>query len=624
MRYVWLILSLGGWMLAGLSPFPAAAQECPSLVWADEFDGAALDTSKWSHQVGDGCSIGLCGWGNNELEWYQPENATVSEGTLRITARREEVGSRSYTSSRIRTIGKGDWRFGRFEARLRLPQGRGIWPAFWMMPTDEVYGGWPQSGEIDIMENIGHERTTVHGTVHFGDPWPNNRSLGASFTLNPSEGAFADTFHTFAVEREPGVLRWFVDDVLYQTLTPDDLAPHPWPFDERFHFILNLAVGGNWPGDPDEHTVFPQTLEADYVRVYDGPIPYLSGARSVAHRAIAVGYTAGGLPEGTAVTWAVPPGATIREGQGTAAITVDWGEAGGDVTATFTTDCHGTQTLRLNVAVAPPFSRAFSFLNFDEPARIMLDGRVTGALTEVDNPDPSGVNPSARSGRYVRNAGQQYDVLFYDVDLEDAADYVAGTKLFYLDVLTDAPVGTEILLQLENGAQATATNYPTGRHSRYRAVTTVQNQWERLAFTFLDQPDPNTPHERLDDFVLLFAPDTFTGDTFYFDNFDSYAAGTGTARDPSPAVPSSFSLEPNYPNPFNPSTHITYTLPEAATVRLAVYDVLGKEIAVLVDTLEAPGVHTVVFDAGDLPSGLYVYRLDAGDFSASRVMTLLR
>src|SRR5690606_24045968 len=131
-------------------------------------------------------------------------------------------------------------------------------------------------------------------------------------------------------------------------------------------------------------------------------------------------------------------------------------------------------------------------------------------------------------------------------------------------------------------------------------------------------------HERLDDFVLLFAPDTFTGDTFYFDNFDSYAAGTGTARDPSPAVPSSFSLEPNYPNPFNPSTHITYTLPEAATVRLAVYDVLGKEIAVLVDTLEAPGVHTVVFDAGDLPSGLYVYRLDAGDFSASRVMTLLR
>lgn len=259
-----LTLLLVAVLLPGvLGPIDARAQECPVVVWSDEFDGTSLDSDKWTPQIGDGCP-GLCGWGNNELQYYRAENATVSDGTLKITARDEAFGGRQYTSARIRTLGKGEWTFGRFEARIKLPYGQGIWPAFWMMPTDEVYGGWPMSGEIDIMEMVGHQPDVIHGTIHFGDAWPNNRHTGASWRL--PEGTYSDDFHVFAVEREPGLIRWYVDDVLYGFRNASHTAPHEWPFDERFHFILNVAVGGNWPGNPDATTQFPQVMEVDYVR----------------------------------------------------------------------------------------------------------------------------------------------------------------------------------------------------------------------------------------------------------------------------------------------------------------------------------------------------------------------
>ncbi len=239
-----------------------------TLVWQDEFDGPGLDLTKWSVQSGDGCDLGICGWGNNELQWYQSENAVTANGILTITARREAVGGKPYTSARLRTSGKGDWTYARVEARARLPQGQGMWPALWMLPTDNVYGGWAASGEIDIMELLGHEPATVHGTLHYGGAWPNNVSSGESFTL--PFGTFADDFHVFSLEWEEGVIRWFVDGALYQTQTHWSTSgfSFPAPFDRRFHLLLNLAVGGNWPGDPDATTEFPQHFEIDWVRVY--------------------------------------------------------------------------------------------------------------------------------------------------------------------------------------------------------------------------------------------------------------------------------------------------------------------------------------------------------------------
>lgn len=257
------ILGCGDDSDAGTEPDPDW-----TLVWSDEFDGASLDASKWSVQEGDGCDLGICGWGNNELQWYQGDNASVADGLLTITARQEAVGGKNFTSARIRTLDKGDWRYGRFEVRARLPRGQGMWPAIWMLPSDNVYGGWAASGEIDIMELVGHEPARVHGTLHYGGESPANTSSGDFYQLD--RGTFADDFHVFALEWEEGEIRWYVDGTLYQTQTEWNSAngAFPAPFDQDFHLILNVAVGGNWPGPPDLTTPFPQSMEVDWIRVY--------------------------------------------------------------------------------------------------------------------------------------------------------------------------------------------------------------------------------------------------------------------------------------------------------------------------------------------------------------------
>jgi beta-glucanase (GH16 family) len=251
----------------GTEPDPEVPGEW-TLVWADEFDGAALDPNRWSIQTGDGCAQNLCGWGNNELQWYQADNVEVADGLLTLTARVEAAGGRNYTSARIRSLDKGDFLYGRFEIRARLPRGQGIWPAIWMLPTDERYGGWAASGEIDIVELVGHQPARVHGTLHYGGEAPANQSSGDSYDL--SGEIFADDFHLFALEWEEGEIRWYVDGVRYQTQTEwsSTAAPFPAPFDQPFHLLLNVAVGGNWPGSPDITTPFPQSMQVDYVRVY--------------------------------------------------------------------------------------------------------------------------------------------------------------------------------------------------------------------------------------------------------------------------------------------------------------------------------------------------------------------
>jgi beta-glucanase (GH16 family) len=237
------------------------------LVWADEFeapDGSAVDPAKWSFETGGG------GWGNGELQYYTDrlDNAYIEDGALVIRAQREDYGGSRYTSARLVTTNKGDWLYGRFEIRARLPYGKGIWPAIWMLPTDWEYGGWPTSGEIDIMELIGIEPERVYGTIHYGKP---HTSSGDHYSL-PAGQVFADGYHVFALEWEPGEMRWYVDGYHYQMqtqwFTSSTKGTFPAPFDRRFHLILNLAVGGAWPGYPDETTVFPQYMRVDYVRVY--------------------------------------------------------------------------------------------------------------------------------------------------------------------------------------------------------------------------------------------------------------------------------------------------------------------------------------------------------------------
>jgi len=233
------------------------------LWFEDEFVGNSLDTNFWTPQIGDGCP-NLCGWGNNELEYYRAENATVANGQLTISAKQESFGGRNYTSSRLITKNKIDFTYGFVEARIDMPIGQGLWSAFWMLSTNQPYGTWPASGEIDIVEMLGHEPNKVHGTIHYGNMWPNNQNMGMSAIGNN----YTTGFHTYGVEWVEDTIRWFVDSVKYFELTASDILPLDWRFDDDFHLLLNCAVGGNWPGNPDSTTVFPQEMIIDYVRVY--------------------------------------------------------------------------------------------------------------------------------------------------------------------------------------------------------------------------------------------------------------------------------------------------------------------------------------------------------------------
>ncbi|RMH54254.1 MAG: glycoside hydrolase family 16 protein, partial [Bacteroidetes bacterium] len=247
-------------------PDPTATPPGWRLVWADEFDGTALDTTRWAYQLGDGCPD-LCGWGNDELQQYRRDNLSVGDGVLTITARREADGT--YTSARIRTKDRAAWTYGRFEIRARLPVGQGLWPAVWMLPAEEAYGGWAASGEIDIMEAVGGQPDEVFGTLHYGGPFPQNVSSGGPFQL--VHGTFADDFFVFALEWEEGEIRWYINNVPFLTQTEwfSTGGAYPAPFDQPFYLLLNVAVGGRLPGPPDETTPFPQRMVVDYVRVYE-------------------------------------------------------------------------------------------------------------------------------------------------------------------------------------------------------------------------------------------------------------------------------------------------------------------------------------------------------------------
>ena len=235
------------------------------LAWSDEFDGKEIDKAKWKYDVGGH------GFGNNEQQFYtdRADNSFLEDGALVLKAQAEKYQNRSYTSAKMQS--RAAWTYGRYEFKVKLPRGKGVWPAIWMMPSDmKKYGGWPQCGEIDILEQLGHDPNRVYGTLHFGNPHPPS-GKGASVALK--QGSLVDDWHEFALEWYPGEMRWFVDGELYQIqndwfTSGGGGAAWPAPYDREFYLQLNVAIGGGWPGNPDASTVFPQTLRIDYIRVF--------------------------------------------------------------------------------------------------------------------------------------------------------------------------------------------------------------------------------------------------------------------------------------------------------------------------------------------------------------------
>jgi beta-glucanase (GH16 family) len=248
---------------------PEVVTEFSELIWQDEFDtDGALDPDRWTFDLGTGEEIGLPGWGNNELQYYtdRPENVRIEDGMLHITARQETIQNSSYTSARILTRGIFETTFGRFEARIQLPFGQGIWPAFWLLGVNENGDVvWPHTGEIDIMEYRGQEPRVIHGSVH-GPGYSAGNAVTRRYTL--SQGRFDSDFYIFAIEWKPDSIKFFMNDIMYFEITPDNVTGE-WVFnDYEFHIILNVAVGGTFVGPVSPQTPFPQTMKVDYVRVY--------------------------------------------------------------------------------------------------------------------------------------------------------------------------------------------------------------------------------------------------------------------------------------------------------------------------------------------------------------------
>lgn len=266
---LWISVAVLGYYCANYQSRLAPAPAHSKLVWSDEFDYTSLpDSTHWTYDLGDGCPE-VCGWGNNELQYYtrgRAENARVENGHLIIEAHREAWHGKAYTSARLVTRTKGDWRYGKIAVRARLPKGRGVWPAIWMLPVEWKYGGWPNSGEIDIMEHVGYEPDSVFGTVHTKAYNTMNGKQAVQAHFLPDA---ASRFHEYTIEWTPERMIFMIDNHVYHTFVNRGADFATWPFNQRFYLLLNLAVGGNWGGKMGvDDSIWPQRLEVDYVRVY--------------------------------------------------------------------------------------------------------------------------------------------------------------------------------------------------------------------------------------------------------------------------------------------------------------------------------------------------------------------
>lgn len=486
------------------------------LVWSDEFDGATIDSSKWSHEVN--CN----GGGNNEEQCYtdSAENSFLDSGNLNIVAKVAEAGAdKPYTSARMTTQYKGDFKYGRFEMRAKLPQGQGSWPAFWMMPTDSVYGEWPNSGEIDIMEAVnlkvadgnGNEEAYIHGTLHYGQDWPNNDSSGKG-TLLPDGTNPADDFHTYAIEWQEGEIRWYVDGYLYQTQLASEvrysstgatqgLIHKGWyseyfdqitgelethwdasPYDQDFFLILNFAVGGDWPANVNntgvDETAFHDgnAYQIDYVRVYECASDPTTGKGC---ETIRNGYKdEETLVEGKAP---LPPAPEIPGSSPPLTIFADAENAEWPLW-----DCCGGTT-----------------------PTVETDDADHGAVAQFEVLD----NAGAVLGFYSRDAGEAYD-----------ASGMLGSGTFSFDVkVVDAPVAADtawyVKIESDGGGNNGGTEWDT-------IITPVVGSWTTFTFSVQSLQDAGLDVSAIDVVMVFPAWGAGEGAVYRVDNVEFTDGGS--------------------------------------------------------------------------------------------------
>lgn len=567
MRILPLILLCA--LLAALAPVPALAQY--TLVFEDEFDGAQVDPAKWQFQIGTGCPS-LCGWGNNELQYYRAENATVAGGLLTITAKQESFGGRDYTSARMRTQGLADFTYGKIEMRAKLPIGQGIWPAFWMLPTASPYGGWPVSGEIDIMEYVGQNPDEVFGTLHYGDP---NHTYSSSLTTLASD-TFHDDFHVFGIEWEPNRITWTLDGVPYACKSHwvSSAAGYPAPFDQPFHLLLNMAVGGNLPGPPDGSTVFPQQYVIDWVRVWQKPVDDccilfdgMDHANPFGHDWFIFFGGGGGSLAGN--TGDLPP-----EDACGSSLDVDWGGPAGYIGGfgrTFPLDL--TDMTHFEFWIHPDAGQSYTLeinLQDDDNGDDVVPGAPNGQDDEFQYDfvvSPTG--PGAIAGGGWQKVSIPLNA-FYD----DNSYHYGGNGVF-----DPTPVS--------GGGNGQLVN---------------------IVVTIISPAGGNQ---------------TFRTDFWNFRN-ENLVAVPGA-----PAPERTAALRSVYPNPARAGATIRFALEREGAYELAVFDLRGRRVRTLETGQAAAGERTVTWDgltaAGRLAApGLYLVRLEQGNRLEARKFVLQR
>jgi beta-glucanase (GH16 family) len=493
--------------------------QCERIKWQDEFTSSTLDLTKWEYEVGGG------GWGTGQLDYAtaRPENVRIENGKLVLEIRKEDYQGHQYTSGRLRTYHTANFQYGKIEARVKglYSQGNGF--AFWLLGSDYESVIWPKCGEVDIFENTGKYPSKNIGTAHYEESWGHAWSQG-TYTL-PS-GRWYDDFHTTAIEWSPTYIKWSIDGNVYHTMDLTNPINGYKPFNRPFFIIMSVGMGGSYSGPPDATTISPMRAEIEYVRVYEGTYStFISGDDKIYKNEQSKDYSVNVPASGHTFSWTVPAGATITSGQGTNKVLVNWGQSGGDVKVTVGSSC-GSNTYTMKVTAEEPFVADKVYENFETPPALTY-GAMSGTLTSsVANPLPNTVNNSAKVGRYARNSTQQYDyITIQNINAQPIGDIVYGKRRILLDVYTDAPIGTKVSLNLENGNVATGTNYPSGRYAIFDARTTKQNQWETLEFEYTSSPDIYGSAAEVNQWILLFAPVTNSANTFHFDNLRTGQAG---------------------------------------------------------------------------------------------------
>ncbi len=601
-----------------LAPASIYAQSW-ELVWSDEFDYTGLpDTDRWGYDVGGD------GWGNSEAQFYtesRAENARVENDVLVIEARKENVGGNAYTSARLVSRGKGDWTYGRIEVRAKLPSGRGTWPAIWMLPTDWIYGdgGWPDNGEIDIMEHVGFDPGRVHGSVHVN---AFNHLLGNQKSSVKTVADAETAFHVYAIEWTPGQLDFFIDETVYFRYVNDNRGWTTWPFDHAFHLILNVAVGGTWGGQQGiDDSIFPQRMEVDYVRVYrNAAVPEVTLTSPPAGTTIDTGTPLRITAEASDSDGAV---ARVEFLQGDGVLgevttppyewTVDDARPGCYTLTARATDDQGwiTRSDTIDVLVGDGCTQS-PYLIAPNP----IPGVIEAEYFDLGGPgvgyldvDPANNGGGIRLGEGVdiettADDGGGYNVgwiatrewLAYTVDVQEAGAYTVEARV--------AVPGASGAFQLEFDGEDKTGPIRFGTTGGGQTWATVRKEGVLL--------DAGVQVMRL----------RFTDNNYKLNKL-IFTAETATALE-AERLPEAFSLSPSYPNPFNPSTQIAYTVPAASFVTLEVYDTLGRRVATLVARRHRPGRYHVAFDAGALPGGVYFYRMTTPTAQHVRAMTLLR